>query len=268
MRARNWSDSSALARKVETSLRKVPGDDVLRPLLGELNSVHHELGEVSKEVRLLDEEIQAAETNAGHAKQASTKAYRGAHGPSQAGLEDPACSTVQRVLEEYRTALIGRKISQLERTFMDCFQRLHRKDDVLTRVSISPKTFSATLFDKREHAIPKAELSAGEKQIYAISMLWALASTSGRPLPVIIDTPLGRLDSDHRRLLVERYFPHASHQVIILSTDTEVDQRLFQQLQPHIARAYRLDFDSREGCTKVKSGYFWEGEEVDECQQA
>ena len=63
-------------------------------------------------------------------------------------------------------------------------------------------------------------------------MLWALGRTSGRPLPVIIDTPLARLDSDHRRLLVENYFPQASHQVILLSTDTEVDQLYFDLLNP------------------------------------
>ena len=65
---------------------------------------------------------------------------------------------------------------------------------------------------------------------YAISMLWALARTSGRPLPMIIDTPLGRLDSEHRANLVQRYFPAASHQVILLSTDTEVDGRLLAEL--------------------------------------
>ena len=82
----------------------------------------------------------------------------------------------------------------------------------MRRVAISSKDFSVVLFDREDRPLPKDSLSAGEKQIYAIAMLWSLARTSGRPLPVIIDTPLGRLDSDHRRLLVERYFPHASHQ--------------------------------------------------------
>jgi DNA sulfur modification protein DndD len=57
----------------------------------------------------------------------------------------------------------------------------------------------------------------------------------------IIDTPMGRLDSEHRNQLVERYFPHASHQVIILSTDTEIEANYFEQLQPSVARAYHLN---------------------------
>ncbi len=90
-------------------------------------------------------------------------------------------------------------------------------------------------------------------------MLWALAKTSGRALPIIIDTPLARLDSDHRKLLVRHYFPMASHQVLILSTDTEVDQSCFEGLRTAVAHAYRLDYDSVEASTVIAPGYFWKG---------
>ena len=63
------------------------------------------------------------------------------------------------------------------------------------------------MFDKNQKLIPVNMLSAGEKQIYAISVLWALAKISGRALPMIIDTPLGRLDVHHRDQLVKTSFP-------------------------------------------------------------
>ena len=99
-------------------------------------------------------------------------------------------------------------------------------------------------------------LSAGERTIYAVAMLWALAKTSGRVLPVIIDTPLGRLDSEHRFHLVERYFPFASHQVIILSTDTEVDEDYFRTLTAWTSHTFHLIFDQSEEATRVEDGYF------------
>jgi DNA sulfur modification protein DndD len=166
---------------------------------------------------------------------------------------------VQKVLEEYKSELLKRKIAQIEQTVSDCFNSLCRKTDTLRRISVNPKTFSVTLYDKRDQALPKEQLSAGEKQIYAVSMLWGLAKTADRPLPVIIDTPLARLDSDHRRLLIHNYFPEASHQVMILSTDTEVDQSYFNDLKREIAHSYKLEFDPEESCTKVSSGYFWKG---------
>src|SRR5262249_5689232 len=118
-------------------------------------------------------------------------------------------------------------------------------------------TFQVTLFDRHDRPVPKKQLSAGEKQIYAISMLWALAQVSGRPLPMVIDTPLGRLDSDHRGHLVQRYFAHASHQVIILSTDTEIDQTYFRELSPAVSHSYHLRYDPGESRTVVEDGYFW-----------
>ena len=127
----------------------------------------------------------------------------------------------------------------------------------MKRIEIDPQTFAVTLYDRQDRLIPKAELSAGEKQIYAISMLWGLAKTSGRPLPMIIDTPLGRLDSDHRRHLIEDYFPYASHQVVVLSTDTELDKQNFEMLSPYVSHAYHLVYDQIEGSTKAGERYFW-----------
>ena len=89
-------------------------------------------------------------------------------------------------------------------------------------------------------------------------MLDALAKTSGRKLPIIIDTPLGRLDSKHRKKLVENYFPNASHQVIILSTDTEIDEKYLASLNEHISHTIMLEYKGKESSSEIESGYFWQ----------
>jgi DNA sulfur modification protein DndD len=94
----------------------------------------------------------------------------------------------------------------------------------------------------------------------ATSILWGLAKASGRPLPTIIDTPLGRLDSSHRRHLLERYFPVASHQVILLSTDKEIDETSLKHLQPFVGREYQLMFNESSRSTEIIKGYFWNHE--------
>lgn len=101
-------------------------------------------------------------------------------------------------------------------------------------------------------------LSAGERQLLATSILWGLARAARRPLPVVIDTPLGRLDSGHRRHFVDRYLPWASHQVLVLSTDEEIDEAHLERLRRRIGRSYRLDHDDESGCTTISEGYFWE----------
>jgi DNA sulfur modification protein DndD len=160
-------------------------------------------------------------------------------------------------LDSYKDRLTEVKINTLQAEVTECFNRLARKSDFVKGILVDPKTFQVSVVDAHGRAIPKEDLSSGEKQIFAISMLWGLARTSGRPLPVVVDTPLGRLDSDHRTKLIENYFPNAGHQVILLSTDTEVDQGLFEKLSPSISHTYHLEYQHDEGKTAFKEEYFW-----------
>ncbi|WP_075632289.1 DNA sulfur modification protein DndD [Novacetimonas hansenii] len=173
-----------------------------------------------------------------------------------------AARTAQ-ALANYEERLLQHKLSQLREEFIRCFNHLARKESLVIDIEINPATFATRLIDQKGNGIAKGSLSAGEKQIYAIAMLWALARTSGRALPMIIDTPLARLDSEHRSKLVERYFPNASHQVILLSTDTEIDPGLLAKLSPSISHSYRLDFDQTDGRTDVIPGYFGDAPEAE-----
>jgi DNA sulfur modification protein DndD len=166
-------------------------------------------------------------------------------------------TAIRDLMSEYSKEITRFKLGELKRHFVDTFGRLARKEDLVIGAEIDEEDFSVTLIDRRGARIPKESLSAGERQIYAIAMLEALAKTSRRSLPVIIDTPLGRLDSKHRQKLVEQYFPLASHQVIVLSTDTEVDEPFYQGLAKHVSHAYHLVFDEKAGATSVEKGYFW-----------
>jgi len=166
------------------------------------------------------------------------------------------------LLKEFSTKMAESKVKDLETEFVKSFERLARKDDIKLRARINPKTFAVEIIRDDNHVVDKNELSAGEKQIYAISILEALARTSGRKLPIIIDTPLGRLDSKHRNKLIQNYFPNASHQVIILSTDTEVDEAFYSDLSKHISHAYRLDYDPKSASSQANEGYFWRNKEL------
>lgn len=165
------------------------------------------------------------------------------------------------LLKAFSSEMAKRKIQDLESEFVESFHRLARKDDISFSCKIDPKTFGVHLIDKNGEEIPKEDLSAGEKQIYAIAILEALGKTSGRKLPIIIDTPLGRLDSLHRTNIIENYFPNASHQVIILSTDTEVEEKFYQILSTSISHAYKLDYDEISGSSTAQEGYFWKSKE-------
>jgi len=166
---------------------------------------------------------------------------------------------VQDTLKIFRERLTLRKLNKLEEEVKNCFLYLLHKSDLVHRIAIDTNTFSLSLYDFNGKPVPKHRLSAGEKQLLAIAFLWGLAKVSGRRLPVAIDTPLGRLDSSHRNNLVERYFPAASHQVILLSTDTEIGKKEVETLRENeaIAHEYLLKYDSSTRQTTIQPGYFW-----------
>ncbi len=170
-----------------------------------------------------------------------------------------AAAKAQETLKEFKKRLKLRKLNQLETLVTECFLYLLHKSNLVHRIQIDTETFCLSLFDYEGQPIPKHRLSAGEKQLLAISLLWGLARASGRQLPVAIDTPLGRLDSTHRKNLVDRYFPQASHQVILLSTDTEIREEEVKRLRDNgaIAQEYLLEYNSDQHHTQLKSGYFW-----------
>lgn len=166
---------------------------------------------------------------------------------------------VQQTLKLFRERLTLRKLNKLEQKVTECFLYLLHKSDLVHRVAIDTEAFSLSLYDLQGQPVPKHRLSAGEKQLLAIAFLWGLARVSGRQLPVAIDTPLGRLDSSHRTNLVERYFPHASNQVILLSTDTEIGKVEVEKLRKTnaIAREYLLKYEPTKHQTVTEEGYFW-----------
>jgi len=163
----------------------------------------------------------------------------------------------RETMKDFLHRATAAKIHRLSTLISESFRFLLRKKTLVEQIHIDPENFAVRVFDAAGHAIAKRRLSEGEKQIFAISVLWGLARASARSLPAIIDTPMARLDVKHRNHLVERYFPNASHQVIVLSTDTEVDRRYYDELSPYIARAYHLSYDETQRRTVAEEGYFW-----------
>ncbi len=170
-----------------------------------------------------------------------------------------SAAKVQQTLNLFRDKLTLKKLNKLEVEVTECFRYLLHKSNLVHKVVIERNSFRLSLYDPDGQLLPKQRLSAGEKQLLAIAFLWGLARVSGRNLPIAIDTPLGRLDSSHRYNLVERYFPTASHQVILLSTDTEIGEKEVTMLrkQDAISQEYLLKYNTDSRQTTVNKGYFW-----------
>ncbi len=162
----------------------------------------------------------------------------------------------QDIIEQYRIRLQARKTSTLAQTMTECYKKLANKKNLVNSIEMDPETLDLTYLNKEGDVVSKERLSAGEKQLMVISLLWALAICSKKKLPVIIDTPLSRLDSAHRESLITTYFPHASEQTIILSTDSEIDERYYELMQDNVGDRFTLEYDDNEKTTSLTKTYF------------
>lgn len=159
------------------------------------------------------------------------------------------------ILKKYSIELQKNKTSVLANTITDCYKQLSNKKTLIQRVDMDSETLDIKYISYDEKEVQKDSLSAGEKQLMVISILWALAICSKKALPVIIDTPLSRMDSMHRTTIVSTYFPQASDQTIILSTDTEIDQNYYELIRSSVGDEYTLVYDEETKSTSIKKGY-------------
>lgn len=160
-----------------------------------------------------------------------------------------------KVVDKYMVELQKRKSDLLGSTITDCYKKLASKKSLIYSISMDYETLDYTFYSDDGNIVPKDSLSAGEKQVMIISILWALAICSKQKLPVIIDTPLSRLDSNHRKSIIKRYFPKASQQTIILSTDSEVNESYYQMMKENIGDEYTLVYDEITKSTSIQKGY-------------
>ncbi len=164
-------------------------------------------------------------------------------------------SAADDVLEQFAHHMVCKHLNRITSEINSALAVLLRKQGLVASVFIDPDNLSVTLLGPRHQRVDAHRLSAGERQMMATGILWGLSRCTGMTLPTVIDAPLGRLDRTHRTNLIERYFPHASRQIVLLSTDEEIAGDHLRRLQPSVGAQYHLDFNETDACTTIKEGY-------------
>lgn len=160
-----------------------------------------------------------------------------------------------QIIERYQVELQKRKAGVLSNTITECYKKLANKKNLIKRIEMDPESLNVRYISEDDKEVSRDSLSAGEQQLMVISILWALAICSKKKLPVIIDTPLSRLDSLHRTALIKTYFPNAGEQTIILSTDSEIDSKYYNLMKANVGDEFTLIYDERTKSTSIERGY-------------
>lgn len=232
--------------------------DIFEQLQLEIEGYTTQIGRKTEQLRILEENILSLERKVKELELEIEKLYEKHNVSKEKANFIEECDAIAGLLNQFVVRMRKNKVHLLQEKTYEMYKLLSSKTGLVKDITIDDKTYEITILDRSGHEIRKSGLSAGEKEVFALALLWGLAQASELKLPIIIDTPLSRLDSTHRDNIVRNYFPNAGHQVIILSTDTEIDNNYYRILENHLSGAANLVFNQQQELTTVQNGYFWE----------
>lgn len=98
-----------------------------------------------------------------------------------------------------------------------------------------------------------ALISAGEKQVTALSFILGLNEFTRRQAPIFMDTPMGRLDETHRRNVAKVLFDLAKmgRQIILLVTDTDIAFGVYSILKPGVGAEFEIVHNQENLTSKI-----------------
>ena len=246
--------------EIQRSLAGVPGEDNIAEILEERNQaiLNHKNSQAKLDALIDDRERlkRQQELKQHEIKRELERKSNLSLELSDTGRVLQYSARVRQTITILRSKLIEKHMNNIEQLVVDSFRTLLRKESLVKRIEIDRESYQVCLFNKNDQQILPDRLSAGERQLLATALLWGICQAAGKPLPTIIDTPLGRLDTSHRTNLIKNYFPKASHQVLLLSTNEEIVGKYHDLLKPHISHTCLLRHDEIIGGTTFTQGYF------------
>ena len=254
-------DSQARLEQIESHLSREIDDTESQQARQAMAEISDQIINLEVEKRVADERVAQYEKEQDRLMSKKARliadSMKAKLGNSEAERIIQYANIVIRTMELFKENLLEQKVQELSDRILACFMSMVKKESMIQNITIDPATLDIKLVDYTGGELLKTQLSAGEKQLFAVSIIWGLAQCSGYDMPVIIDTPLGRLDSHHRTSFVEGYLPFAGKQVVVLSTDEEIYGRYYDLILPYIGREYTLVYDEESKSTSIEVGYHW-----------
>ena len=231
--------------------------DRIRDDMNELQRLNQQVGELREQMGALTRQEQADTSELSQLRaEAGRMAAR--HESAQPSLARAAkAEKIATLISDAIEDLYPRYVTRLGEEMTSVYKQLAHKT-LVKKIEIATDCTVKLLGDKG-HNIRTMDSSAGEDQIFALSLIAAIAKVSGTKVPIVMDTPLARLDTDHRSNVLRYFAAHAGEQVIFLSQPDEVNGEYLRVIKDRVCKAYHIEFeelDNGVGKAHVRKGYF------------
>lgn len=205
----------------------------------EKSNLEEAINKLNREIGQIDSRIQNINTEEGKIKTDIIAQGRIVVETSRNQIRADIGQRAIETIDAYRQNIRNARRKEIESTVNACFLELMQSHTLISSIKFRDD-FRYYYLDNDENTIGTANISAGMKQLTAQAMLWAFTKVTSYECPVVIDTPLARIDRDHQNNLISNYYPKAGNQVLVLPTDSELDINKYKLLLPHIAAEFKL----------------------------
>jgi len=246
-----------LGRRI-TKLEGIDRDGTLAALKKELQQVQEHLDKLAEDIRVDDRKIHALEAQVAKEKAEYEREKKKLDDSSPVRALVEKSERVRMVINAVIPALFPLKVKELAAAMTAIYKQLAHKGQV-AEIKIE-EDGSTTILAKSGTEI-SFDRSAGENQIFATALIAGLAKVSGVNAPMVVDTPLGRLDSKHRANILKFWTDDKTRQIILLSQDEEIDQSFYKQIADSVSKTYLLehiDVGDGIGRTTAKEGAYFQ----------
>jgi DNA sulfur modification protein DndD len=221
------------------------------------------LGELTGNLEALDSERQALQRSIDQVRSAlepkreqlrASLAMQGAGLPAtrRARRADELADLLLQIADRAAAAYSSELSAALTRSFRELAHK-----ELIAEIAVGADG-RIRVTDRAGRAIDDLQASAGERHVFAIALMAAIAELGGASLPVVMDTPLGRLDREHRERILQYCMARRS-QTILLSHTEEIGDRYLAQIEDRIAARFLLEHrpdPGGPGESVVTKGYF------------
>lgn len=237
--------SNLPAEEQQEYFRRKASNDERRERIGAINKqlelLEGEIRDLNKKIEAKDSEIRSQEKKVVLSEKNHRRLDR--------------AEKLRRFYQRYKDELKKRKRAAVEQAVNLRFKELMTSHTLIAHVRVD-ELFGVHYLDAEGAPVGMANISAGMKQLAATALLWALKEVSGKEVPLIIDTPLARIDRGNQENLLTQYYPKAGAQVIILPTDSEIDREKHALIAPHVYREYQLENPAGQDTRVVELAQF------------
>ncbi len=234
-------------------------DGTLASLKAEMARITSEIDTLEARIRDDDREVFGLEVAVNNTKARYTQEKKRLDDTSPARYLVNKSERVRAVIDEVVPLLFPLKVKQLATSMTKVYKQLAHKDQV-ARIEIDNDGTTRILGKTNRELV--FDRSAGENQIFATALIAGLAEVSGVKAPMVVDTPLGRLDSLHRQNIFKFWTGNTERQVILLSQDKEIDPDFYKSIKDNVSATYLLsnvDVGDGIGRTTVVAGKYFGG---------